>query len=104
MASVKILLPALVVFFSAAGLQIIVEIYRRARRELGCPERRLVRWIDVPGLLLLATIPGALRLFFPKRVECYTTVFVVVFLKQEGVITGAQATDYLRTKGIQAVL
>lgn len=95
------ILLALVVFFSVAGTLRASSVYRHVVQELGNPPRLGVRWIDMPGLLLLAIIPGLFLLFAPRRVETNLLFGAVLFLREDGAITNEQARDYLRTKGIE---
>ena len=104
MSAFWISLLSLCVFFSAVGTFHITAVYRRVLRELNNP--RGVRWkgIDAPGLVLLAGIPGVLRLFIPKKVERYTIIFVVFVLMEDGAISEGQAKYYLHLKGIEGAL
>jgi hypothetical protein len=104
MSFTKTLLVALVVIFSVVGTLHISSVYRRVILELKPPRGFELKWFDVPGLLLLAIVPGAMRFFVPARVERYTTIFVVVFLMTDEAITESQAKDYLQSKGIEGAI
>ena len=97
-------LLSLVVFFAAIGALHSISVYRCVLRELNNPRKVRWGWIDVPGLLLLALIPGVLRFFAPRSVERHTIIFIVVFLMADGAISEGQAKYYLHLKGIEGAL
>lgn len=101
MTFVKTLMVLLVVFFSVVGTLHFRGVYRSVLRELNNPRKVRWGWIDWPGLLLLAIVPGMLRLFIPSRVERYTTIFIVSALQADGAISEGQAKYYLSLKGIE---
>jgi hypothetical protein len=92
---------ALVMFFSVTGTLHIIMIYRRTVREIRPSFRGGFRLVDIPGLVMIAMIPGVLLLFLPRFTERSTLLSVVGFLLERGSITQNQAKEYLLTKSIR---